>query len=305
MTKQNNNDRDNNQVINDNLAQVISDLGSEQFYASLLTYLSTQVLVELPQFWLLRRNKSPRVLFHTLKSHQQAVHLDEYIQGAYENDPAYQASLQKDHDIFYHSAESAEDFAGCDTYMKDYFREMRVKDEVGFIVDVQPEASINLSLQRKIHSDAFSKKEIYYLRSIASIIKALLLQHWQLLELEQSQLEQSQQITQQHAEQEDATESLAESVDNALALFGSSLLTKRELEVLQKLLQGHSNQSAADKLGISLETLRRHRKHIYQKLDIGSQSELFSLFIHSLPYLADYPDRDPLLQYHAPAASHD
>ncbi len=173
-----------------------------------------------------------------------------------------------------------EDFENTDTYMKGYFREMRVRDEAGYIVDVQPGMTINLCLQRKLSSNTFSEVEIQQLKLLSSIVAELIIKHWQLTE--------------------HAPEAVAESVENALTLFGSSLLTKRELEVLQLLLQGHSNQSAADKLGISLETLRRHRKHIYQKLDIGSQSELFALFINSLPYLTLHPDRDPLLQYHSP-----
>ena len=38
-------------------------------------------------------------------------------------------------------------------------------------------------------------------------------------------------------------------------------------------------KSTAQELGISPETVRMHRKNLYLKLDINSQSELFAQFI--------------------------
>jgi len=43
-------------------------------------------------------------------------------------------------------------------------------------------------------------------------------------------------------------------------------------------LSGFSSRAIAEKLTISFETVRAHKKHIYSKLGIGSQSELFALF---------------------------
>ncbi len=38
----------------------------------------------------------------------------------------------------------------------------------------------------------------------------------------------------------------------------------------------------AERLAISPETIKVHRRHLYNKLDISSQPELFSLFLQSL-----------------------
>ena len=40
--------------------------------------------------------------------------------------------------------------------------------------------------------------------------------------------------------------------------------------------------------------MRLHRKNVYAKLDVASQSELFVLFIDTLARIAENPDRDPL-----------
>jgi len=59
---------------------------------------------------------------------------------------------------------------------------------------------------------------------------------------------------------------------------GRSALTAREIEVAMLSLSGFSSRAIAEKLTISFETVRAHKKHIYSKLGIGSQSELFALF---------------------------
>jgi len=88
-------------------------------------------------------------------------------------------------------------------------------------------------------------------------------------------------------------------VEAALANFGRSVLTKREYEVVQLLLLGHSTRSSARELGIAQETIRLHRKNIYAKLEVASQSELFVLFIDALAHIAEDPSRDPLEGYEA------
>jgi len=50
-------------------------------------------------------------------------------------------------------------------------------------------------------------------------------------------------------------------------------LTGRETEVLAQLCQGKSYKMIADALFISEETVRRHIKNIYKKLQVGSKSE--------------------------------
>ena len=43
-----------------------------------------------------------------------------------------------------------------------------------------------------------------------------------------------------------------------------------------------TGNSTASQMGISPETVRMHRKNLYLKLEVGSQSELFALFIEWL-----------------------
>ncbi|WP_410012461.1 response regulator transcription factor [Sodalis sp. RH24] len=61
-------------------------------------------------------------------------------------------------------------------------------------------------------------------------------------------------------------------------LPGTEMLTERESEVTQLMLSGCSTKEIARRLCISIETVRAHKKHIYAKLGVKTQSELFVLF---------------------------
>lgn len=54
-------------------------------------------------------------------------------------------------------------------------------------------------------------------------------------------------------------------------------LTQREADILQLILQGKKTPNIADTLGLSVNTVKTHRRHLYQKLGCSSSEELFSL----------------------------
>ncbi|HEY2082448.1 MAG TPA: response regulator transcription factor [Verrucomicrobiae bacterium] len=53
----------------------------------------------------------------------------------------------------------------------------------------------------------------------------------------------------------------------------TTTLTEREKELLTLLSQGFANKELADKLQISVPTVRTHLRHIYEKLHVRSRSE--------------------------------
>ena len=54
-------------------------------------------------------------------------------------------------------------------------------------------------------------------------------------------------------------------------------LTERELEVLHLICAGHSNQEISDRLVVSLNTVKKHTSHIYDKLDVTSRAQAIVL----------------------------
>ena len=52
------------------------------------------------------------------------------------------------------------------------------------------------------------------------------------------------------------------------SLISQLELSKRELEILSLLAQGHSNQEIAAKLFVSLSTVKTHIQNLFEKLDV-------------------------------------
>ncbi|MEZ4870372.1 MAG: response regulator transcription factor [Caldilineaceae bacterium] len=55
---------------------------------------------------------------------------------------------------------------------------------------------------------------------------------------------------------------------------GEAKLTDREREVLQLIVEGHSNRAIAEQLHISVKTVGVHRLNLMQKLDLHNQADL-------------------------------
>ncbi|MCA9803553.1 MAG: response regulator transcription factor [Cyanobacteria bacterium HKST-UBA02] len=53
----------------------------------------------------------------------------------------------------------------------------------------------------------------------------------------------------------------------------TSTLSKRELEVLRLVVDGNSNQEIADKLVLSVETVKTHMRHIMEKLRVSDRTQ--------------------------------
>ena len=50
-------------------------------------------------------------------------------------------------------------------------------------------------------------------------------------------------------------------------------LTPRQLQLLRRVADGHTNRQIARDLGLSEGTVRKHLEHIYARLEVGSRTE--------------------------------
>jgi DNA-binding NarL/FixJ family response regulator len=64
-------------------------------------------------------------------------------------------------------------------------------------------------------------------------------------------------------------------------------LTAREEETLLLLTKGYSNKEIADKLGLGIETVRSHLKHIYEKMHVRSRAEAVARYMSGRNASAD------------------
>lgn len=60
-------------------------------------------------------------------------------------------------------------------------------------------------------------------------------------------------------------------------------LSAREEEVLILLTKGYSNKEIASKLNLSVDTIRSHLKHIYEKMHVRSRAEAVAKYVTAKP----------------------
>jgi DNA-binding CsgD family transcriptional regulator len=186
---------------------------------------------------------------------------EDYLKGLYVLDPFYIAARETRRQGLVHLDEVAPDRFKSTEYYQRYFRLNIVEDEVQFNCLVEDDAMLCLSLgsHRRI-----APAEMAMLSVLSQWLVPLMGQRWR---HEQRQLASS-----------GAAGTLPSRELNDFDLRNTSLST-RELEISRLMLSGHSSKGIAQRLGISAETVKVHRKHAYVKLGINSQHELFALFM--------------------------
>lgn len=204
--------------------------------------------------------------------------VERYRAGPYLLDPFYLAGAGGQRGCFT-LGELAPTGFGQSEYYRSYYRFLGCADELGFIVGTEL-GFCNVSMGRAKGQRRFSRVELDLVRAAFPLLESTCQSHMEALV------------------QPPATEQgLYPQLASALDQFATSVLTQREAEVVQLLLKGYSTQSAADKLGISPQTIKLHRKNSYAKLDVSSQAELFYLFIDSLSCVDKVGGGDTLSAY--------
>jgi DNA-binding CsgD family transcriptional regulator len=179
----------------------------------------------------------------------------DYLKGIYLIDPFYGVNCENPQTGLFQLRDVAPDCFEQTEYYQRYFHLNIVADEVQF--NCRLDESRLLCLSFGSHRP-FSDEEMGWL---------ILIQPWLMA------------LMRQRAPQEALPDTDTAPHDNLKAL--RSALTAREFDICQLLLSGHSSKVIADRLAISVDTVKTHRRHIYSKLNIKTQSELFASFLNS------------------------
>jgi DNA-binding CsgD family transcriptional regulator len=205
--------------------------------------------------------------------------LDRYVKGPFLLDPFYRAAqVEERFGVFRLKALAPIGFQDSE-YFRTWYHECGFQDECGLLIKLD-RGAVNLALGMTDSSRRFTKRQVDRLKAVFPAVEALVRRHWSHL-----------------TPAADASD-LRTRLQEALGAFGSSVLTRREQQVIELVLLGNSTRLVADKLGISAETAKLHRKHAYAKLDISSQAELFYLFVDALASHTGDSGADPLTSYH-------
>jgi len=263
------------------LSDLIPAVSTADFPDNLVSMLRELVPVDDATVIVYPGTDLPVIEYFELPEESGDSSLDVFVKGAFLLDPYYQAARDDNFGVFRLRDLSPTGFKESE-YYKTWYRNCGYQDECGYILPIGEQGFINIALGKTQHRAVFTKRELKILQDILPAVKVLCQQHWA------------------DAGSAPSAVNLRAQLNAALDAFGSSLLTERETQVINLVLHGHSTRTLAEKLSISMETVKLHRKHAYAKLEVSSQAELFYLFLDSVMSASDYDGGDTLVAYMQP-----
>lgn len=259
-------------------AHAIEKLGTEDFIPTLADTLCTFAYADDATVIIYGYEKMPSVTFARPLRGKHESTLSTYLTGPFLLDPFYRAAAYDGHFGVFRLADLAPSSFRMSEYYKNWYRTCGYEDECGLLIKLSEDNFLNISIGLTDEGARFKKKHAKALSDVYEITSALCRKHFDDILKAKSP-------------------TMRERMHRSLAAFGASMLTKRERQTVELVLLGHNTRLIAEKLGISIETVKLHRKHAYAKLDISSQAELFFLFMEALSHWTGDPDTDPLISY--------
>jgi DNA-binding CsgD family transcriptional regulator len=226
------------------------------------------VSIESVMISLEHKDRAPQLLYQRgIPEQYRDSIIDRYFSGGYLLDPFCLAVEQGLAEGFYHLEEIAPDNFFDSEYYKTYYLKTGCSEDSFYLIDTGHDSQVSVSLFQGFGGESLRAEQLNLLRAVEPLVREFISEFGR-RGLVQSAVTESDDLKQR--------------VQSAFENFGCDLLTEREREVAHMVLRGHSVKSTASQMSISPETVRMHRKNLYLKLEVGSQSELFALFIEWL-----------------------
>ena len=261
------------------LEQLIPAAGSDRFPRMLVDMLQALVTCQDATIVLYPETGLPIIEYFQVPQQGGRSTLDNFVRGAFLLDPYYLAATREGQfGVFRLRDLSPQGFRDSE-YYKTWYRNCGYQDECGYLLPVGAASFVNIALGKTKARARFTRRELQILEDILPTVQVLCQSHWGELAGPATGI------------------NFRARLNTALECFGSSLLTDREGQVINLVLHGHSTRNVAEKLSISVETVKLHRKHAYAKLEVRSQAELFYLFLDSVMSADAYRGGDPLTDY--------
>lgn len=245
-------------------ADAITALQSAAFFPALLREIDRVVPFTGALLTRLYRDRKPAHVYDTVRAERRRVVVDQYLDSAYLLDPIYNVFLKGPEDAVMRLRDVAPDHFRRSTYFKHYYGAIDLGDELAILVRMPDGSAIFVSLGRPGGQGRFQSREVTLLRRDLGVIAALVRKHFDRPSPDEARA--------------DGSPSLSEALEG----FGEDVLTAREQEIATLVLKGHSSRSIAGLTGTTEGTVKIHRKNLYRKLRISSQSELLAMFLGSV-----------------------
>ncbi len=253
------------------LGRSIDAIGDEAFPQILVDALKSLTDFDYSVVFAYYQSERPFCLFHTFSPEKRIIFVDDYLKGPYLLDPFFKACGRHVDTGLYRLREIAPDRFYQSEYYRSYYVQTGLSDEICYTFYLPKGVAVVISLMRSGESSRYSAREVRLLESVVPIVVSLAQRHWQDIP--------------EKFDLETAAGELYEErslIENTVSTLFSKRITPRETQVVAQVLEGHSSDSIAKDLGISVGTVRIHRRNIYAKLQISSQQELFSIFFKKI-----------------------
>ena len=262
------------------LARAIRDSGTPAGPRSLLSFVAALMPFTSCLVTLLARDARPALLFDDIRPERREVVVGAYLRGAYLLDPFYDYLLGGARERVVRLQDIQPDHFRKSRYFSSYYADVGLADETGMFVTRRDGSHVFASIGRAHGTDAFSKKDIDRLRHFQPVIENLMVRQWDAAPLGDGGPEAA------------PGPSRFLTLDETLRRSEFCALSAREREIVALILKGHSSKSIASHLGIAVGTVKNHRKSIYRRLSISSQSALFARFLRGIGYVPrEAPER--------------
>jgi DNA-binding CsgD family transcriptional regulator len=264
------------------LAKMTESIASTDWFDAVLNLLGTVCSIDSGGVMVYHRQQRPRRILHRFNPQERALPEDAYLSGPYVLCPNYQLFAQGCPSGLYWLRDIAPDDFYESEFYRVFYSQIGLSDSIDLLWRINDDTALNIFMERSIHHSKFQLEDVVAIRLLLPLIFASSAKHHELTAA---------------VSRRDSDNLTHRKVQSTIENFASSLLTQRERQVLFYMISGYSSALTAQRLKTTEGTIKIHRKNIHRKLDIGSQAELFSLFINCIPFALPEGTGDPLETY--------
>lgn len=251
----------------EHLALAIRRLRQPDFLAALVDAIHQLVPIESSMISLERKGHAPTLLYERgiAERFREAI-IRRYFSRGYLLDPFCLAVEEGLPEGFYTLGEIAPDDFFQSAYYQTYYLGAGAVEDVYYILDLGPTEKLSICLYNGLSASRYSDAQVAALAGLAPPV----------LEPGPAVLRRPRRPLAEPAGRPRPAPS------GSTARLRSRRAHRPRTRGLPPAAQRPLAKSSARLMDISPETVRMHRKNLYTKLEVGSQSELFALFIECL-----------------------
>ena len=241
-------------------ARLVLAIGAPAFAERLLDAAGAGLAHDAAALMIFHPAAPPAVLVDRLRPAERAWLYGDYLSGVYALSPFYRAAQKLKAPRVARVREVAPKGFAQSEYHRRYFALIGVDDMIGLLIPASAAETVFMSFSRSTGSRRFSARDGQALAACSELLAAAVTRHCEI----------AGPLASRHIA------AAAAPIAHPPAASG---LTAREAQVVNLMLEGHSARAIGEALKISNETVRVHRRHIYEKLGLSSQGELFRWFL--------------------------